>query len=99
MDYSINFIIDEEVVMREVIKVESAPFFGLVDNAESQLYSYLDKGIVPFFSIRKLRVIYNELNMTSDFEYSSFDSFKHQVMSSVSPQLELNKWQAIASRR
>ncbi|MFT4732001.1 MAG: hypothetical protein ACI89W_001016 [Gammaproteobacteria bacterium] len=85
--------------MREVMKVESDPFFGLVDNAESQFDAYLNTGIVPFFSIRKLRVIYNELNMTSDFEYSSFDSFKYKVMSSVSPQLELNKWQAIASRR
>jgi len=85
--------------MREVIKVESAPFYGLVDNVESQFDTCLNTGIVPFFSIRKLRVIYNELNMTTDFEYSSFDSFKHQVMSSVSPQLELNKWQAIASRR
>jgi hypothetical protein len=85
--------------MREVIKVECAAFFGLVDNAESQLDSYFDTGIVPFFSIRMLRVVYNELNLTSNFEYSSFDSFKHQVLSSVSPQLELNKWQTIASRR
>nr|WP_297349336.1 hypothetical protein [uncultured Glaciecola sp.] len=85
--------------MREVITVEPAPFVSLLDSAESQLDSYLNTSIVPFFSIRKLRVIYNELNLTSDFEYPSFDSFKHQVMSSVSPQLELNKWQAIASRR
>jgi hypothetical protein len=85
--------------MREVIKVDPASFFGFVDNAESQLYSYLDTDIVALFSIRKLRVIYNELNLTSDFKYPSFDSFKHQVMSSGSPQLELNKWQAIASRR
>jgi hypothetical protein len=85
--------------MREVIKMESDSFFGLVDIAESQLDSYLSTGIVPFFSIRKLRLIYNELNETSDFEYHSFDSFKHQVMSSVSPQIELNRWQVIASRR
>ncbi len=35
--------------MREVIKVDSAPFFGFDDNSESQLYSDLDTGIVPFF--------------------------------------------------
>jgi len=85
--------------MREVIKMESDSFLGQTDNRGSRFDSYSNPGIVPFFSIRKLRIIYNELNDTCDFEYHSFDSFKHQVMSSVSPQLELNKWQAIASRR
>lgn len=55
--------------------------------------------IAPFFSMRKLRLIYNELMGTGDFEFSTFDEFKHQVLNSVAPQLELNKWQAIAARR
>ncbi|MFT6329490.1 MAG: hypothetical protein ACJAYN_001422 [Bermanella sp.] len=85
--------------MREVIKMESDLSFGNADNGLSQADAYLYPGIVPFFSIRKLRVIYNELSDTSNFEYHSFDAFKHQVMSSAAPHLELNKWQAIASRR
>jgi hypothetical protein len=56
-------------------------------------------GIVPFFSMRKLRLIYNELADSANFEFTNFEDFKHQVLSSVVPQLELNKWQAIASRR
>ena len=85
--------------MREIIKMESDLSFGNADNGLSQEYSYLYPGIVPFFSIRKLRIIYNELNDTNNFEYDSFEAFKHQVMSSAAPHLELNKWQAIASRR
>lgn len=85
--------------MREVIKMESEPFMANADNGISYLESHLNSSIVPFFSIRKLRLIYNELNGSSSFEYHSFDAFKHQVMSSVAPHLELNKWQAIASRR
>ncbi len=84
--------------MLEVIKMDSDPF-GLSDEGMSSLDYRLNVGIVPFFSIRKLRLIYNELNQMQDFEYSSFDAFQHQVMSSVVPQLELNKWQAISSRR
>ncbi|MFT5997268.1 MAG: hypothetical protein ACI9RV_002879, partial [Glaciecola sp.] len=34
-----------------------------------------------------------------DFEFSNFDAFKYQVLNSVAPQLELNKWQTIAARR
>lgn len=55
--------------------------------------------VAPFFSMRKLRLIYNQLNDLSGFEYGTFDEFKHQVLNSVAPQLELNKWQAIAARR
>lgn len=55
--------------------------------------------IAPFFSMRKLRLIYNELVESDAFEFESFDAFKHQVLNSVAPQLELNKWQAIAARR
>ncbi|MFC4699498.1 hypothetical protein ACFO4O_04930 [Glaciecola siphonariae] len=55
--------------------------------------------VVPFFSMRKLRLIYNELSIRNDFEFNDFDAFKHHVLSSVAPQLELGKWQAIASRR
>lgn len=57
------------------------------------------EGVVPFFSMRKLRLIYNELAESANFEFNNFEDFKHQVLSSVVPQLELNKWQAIASRR
>jgi hypothetical protein len=57
------------------------------------------EAMVPFFSMRKLRLIYNELADSANFEYANFEDFKHQVLSSVVPQLELNKWQAIASRR
>lgn len=56
-------------------------------------------GLAPFFSMRKLRLIYNQLVDTKEFEFNSFDAFKHQVLNSVAPQLELNKWQAIAARR
>ncbi|MGB3726746.1 MAG: hypothetical protein WA981_13330 [Glaciecola sp.] len=55
--------------------------------------------VAPFFSMRKLRLIFNELNGTEEFEFTTFDDFKHQVLNSVAPQLELNKWQAIAARR
>ena len=55
--------------------------------------------VVPFFSMRKLRLVYNELMGSGEFEFSNFDEFKHQVLNSVAPQLELNKWQAIAARR
>ena len=85
--------------MREVIKMEPDSFLGQGDNGLSHVDIHLNTSIVPFFSIRKLRLIYNELNETNGFEYHSFDAFKHQVMSSVVPQLELNKWQAISSRR
>lgn len=85
--------------MREVIKMDPNPSFGDDNGRMSHVDSYLTSSIVPFFSIRKLRLIYNELHSTSDFEYHSFDAFKHQVMSSAAPQLELNKWQAISSRR
>jgi hypothetical protein len=55
--------------------------------------------LVPFFSMRKLRIVFNELRGQTDFEFSDFDAFKHHVLSSAAPQLELSKWQAIASRR
>ena len=85
--------------MREVIKMETESYMATADNGISFMQSHLNSSIVPFFSIRKLRLIYNELNGSSNFEYHSFDAFKHQVLSAVAPQLELNKWQAIASRR
>jgi hypothetical protein len=52
-----------------------------------------------FFSMRKLTIIYNELRLSTGFEYTTLDSFKHQVLNSAAPQSELNMWQAIASRR
>ena len=55
--------------------------------------------VMPFFSIRKLRLVYNELCSDEDFEFKDFEHFKRHVLSSVAPQLELNKWQAIAARR
>ncbi|WP_395343039.1 hypothetical protein PN836_002470 [Ningiella sp. W23] len=55
--------------------------------------------VVPFFSMRKLRLVFNELSNAADFEFSNFDSFKKHVLSSSAPHLELSKWQAIASRR
>jgi hypothetical protein len=70
-----------------------------------QAYQSLSKpisygeAVLPFFSMRKLRLIYNELADSANFEFTNFEDFKHQVLSSVVPQLELNKWQAIASRR
>ncbi len=85
--------------MRESIKMDPDPSFR--DNRDGMLSmeSYLNSGLAPFFSIRKLRLIYNELHGTNDFEYHSFDAFKHHVLSAAAPQLELNKWQAISSRR
>ncbi|MFC3121644.1 hypothetical protein [Agaribacter flavus] len=55
--------------------------------------------VAPFFSMRKLRLVYNELMGSNDFEFTSFEDFKQNVLSSVAPQMELSKWQAIASRR
>lgn len=55
--------------------------------------------IVPFFSVRKLRVIYNELQGNNEFKFNSFEAFKQDVLSSIAPQLELNRWESIASRR
>jgi len=55
--------------------------------------------VAPFFSMRKLRLVYNELMGSGEFEFSTFDQFKHQVLNSVAPQLELNKWPSIAARR
>jgi hypothetical protein len=70
-------------------------------SAQPRLYGMGSVGIaiVPFFSMRKLRLIYNELADSTNFEFTNFEDFKHQVLSSVVPQLELNKWQAISSRR
>lgn len=84
--------------MREVIKMDS-DYNSHLDDGISSINPSLDTAIIPFFSVRKLRLIYNELNGSSGFEFSTYDAFKHQVMSSVAPQIELNKWQAIASRR
>lgn len=55
--------------------------------------------VVPFFSVRKLRVVYNELQGNSEFRFNSFEAFKQDVLSSIAPQLELNKWESLASRR
>ncbi|MBF7072937.1 hypothetical protein ISG33_05940 [Glaciecola sp. MH2013] len=84
--------------MREVIKMDS-DFNSHLDDGISSTQPSLDSTILPFFSVRKLRLIYNELNGTNGFEFSSYDAFKSQVMSAVAPQIELNKWQSIASRR
>lgn len=80
---------------------------SVLPNSESHLYYTNSEADLaanyrvtpPFFSIRKLRVIYNELITSAEFDYATFDSFKQQVLNSVAPQLELNKWQAIAARR
>jgi len=85
--------------MREVIKMDPDPSFHKNSDRMPNIESYLNSSIDPFFSIRKLRLIYNELHSTNDFEYHSFDAFKHHVLSAAAPQLELNKWQAISSRR
>jgi hypothetical protein len=55
--------------------------------------------VIPFFSMRKLRLVFNELSGNIDFEFANFDAFRQHVLSSAAPQLELNKWQAIAARR
>ena len=79
---------------------------SVLPNTESDINHHASKGdltnyyrTTPLFSMRKLRIIYNELTTTSEFEYANFDAFKHQVLNSVAPQLELNKWQTIAARR
>ena len=55
--------------------------------------------LTPYFSMRKLKLVYNELLGTNELEFANFDEFKQIVLSSPVPQLELSKWQAIASRR
>jgi len=82
--------------MRESIVAQSTTYQSSMDS-----YSYANSTgmMAPFFSMRKLRLIYNELSGSVQFEYHTFDDFKHQVLNSVAPQLELNKWQAIAARR
>ena len=55
--------------------------------------------LTPFFSMRKLRLVFNQLADVAGFEYHNFEAFKHHVLSSVSPHIELSKWQSIASRR
>lgn len=60
---------------------------------------YENSIISPMFSIRKLRLVYNELSSSDDFEFNSFDQFKQNILASVSPDIELGKWQAIAARR
>jgi hypothetical protein len=91
--------------MREVIKMDS-DYHNHFDDGISSTHLNINHrftdeegGLLPFFSVRKLRLIYNELNGTKDFEFSNYDAFKSQVMDSVAPQVELTKWQAIASRR
>lgn len=66
---------------------------------QRQRYSFSSADIVPFFSMRKLRLVFNELAEKESFEYQDFEAFKHHVLSAVAPQLELSKWQAIAARR
>lgn len=68
-------------------------------NTNDPTAAIANSNVAPFFSMRKLRLIYNELTGSNEFEFSTFDDFKHQVLNSVAPQLELNKWQAIAARR
>lgn len=82
--------------MREVV-VSNTRNLGEYSVATQE--AFIASGVAPFFSMRKLRLIYNELTNTTEFEFTNFDDFKHQVLNSVAPQLELNKWQAIAARR
>ncbi|MDT0594195.1 hypothetical protein [Glaciecola petra] len=75
--------------------------YGHSDNASarSTFTQTAHVNVAPFFSMRKLRLTYNQLKNSSSFEYGSFDAFKHQVLNAVAPHLELNKWQSIAARR
>ncbi len=76
------------------------PDFGNYENEQNNNMSYsMIGGVAPFFSMRKLRLVYNELIGDANFEYKNFEAFKHQVLNSVAPQVELNKWQGIAARR
>ncbi|GLR70163.1 hypothetical protein [Agaribacter marinus] len=80
---------------------ESATFNTQEDYMDQYFVGSSSNGgvVAPFFSMRKLRLVYNELMGSRDFEFSNFDDFKQNVLSSVAPQIELSKWQAIASRR
>lgn len=82
--------------MREVVAPDTQ---SLGEYSITTQDAFIGSGVAPFFSMRKLRLIYNELTNTSEFDFTNFDDFKHQVLNSVAPQLELNKWQAIAARR
>lgn len=82
--------------MREVIVPDTR---SLGEYSVATQDAFIASGVAPFFSMRKLRLIYNELTNTTEFDFTTFDDFKHQVLNSVAPQLELNKWQAIAARR
>ncbi len=86
----------EEFIMQESFMPISG-YSG--DQVAYNTESFITMGVAPFFSMRKVRLIYNELAGTTDFEFKNFDAFKHRVLNSVAPQLELNKWQAIAARR
>lgn len=68
-------------------------------SARSTFTQAAQENVAPFFSMRKLRLIYNQLKSSNGFEYGSFDAFKHHVLNTVAPHLELNKWQSIAARR
>jgi hypothetical protein len=75
-----------------------------IDNSQitvvrNRTSSVISSDIVPFFSVRKLRVIYNELQGNNEFKFNSFEAFKQDVLSSIAPQLELNRWESLASRR
>ena len=65
----------------------------------NKTYNANTHDVVPFFSVRKLRVIYNELQGNQEFKFKSFEAFKQDVLSSIAPQLELNRWESLASRR
>lgn len=83
--------------MREstILKSDAASVNALAHFTHTTVAS----GVAPFFSMRKLRLTYNQLQASEQFEFSTFDAFKHQVLNAVAPQIELNKWQAIAARR
>lgn len=86
----------EKQLMRESLSANQFSFgYSSLNGSEAQG----TMAVAPFFSMRKLRLVYNELMGSGEFEFSTFDEFKHQVLNSVAPQLELNKWQAIAARR
>jgi hypothetical protein len=83
--------------MRESV-LPNSDFFG--EYGPNSIYTANPYStLAPFFSMRKLRLVFNELTSSAEFEFATFDAFKQQVLNSPAPQLELNKWQAISARR
>jgi hypothetical protein len=86
----------ESATKRQLEKQIDDSQITVVRNRNSNIVS---SDVVPFFSVRKLRVIYNELQGNNEFKFNSFEAFKQDVLSSIAPQLELNRWESLASRR